>query len=103
MHDAFKRAVELAPSRFEFAYRFAESFYDLEQPDWDAALRAWSELEEKAPTDVERQTMRLHAANICLKLGKPEHAQALLSTVTEAGLQTQKEKLLVQLAEKPAK
>ncbi len=103
MHDAFRRAAELAPNRFEFAYRFAESFYDLEQPDWDAALRAWSDLEEKAPTDVERQTMRLHAANICLKLGKPEHAQALLSTVTEAALQTQKEKLLVQIAEKPAK
>ena len=29
MHNAFKRATELAPDRFEFAYRYAESFYDL--------------------------------------------------------------------------
>ena len=35
MHHAFQRASELAPSRFEFAYRYAESFYDLEKPDWD--------------------------------------------------------------------
>ncbi len=101
-HSAFKRAAELAPDRFEFAYRFAESFYDLENPDWDAALQAWSALEDKAPTPIERQTMRLHAANICLKVGKPDHARALLNTVEEPALQGQKQKLLEQLAA-PAK
>lgn len=99
MHDAFRRAAELAPDRFEFAYRFAESFYDLEQPDWEAALRAWSVLEEKAPTAIERQTMRLHAANICLKTGRVAHARALLETVDEPRLQGQKARLLPQLQE----
>jgi tetratricopeptide (TPR) repeat protein len=103
MHHAFQRAAELAPDRFEFAYRYAESFYDLEKPDWDAALKAWSALEDKAPTAIERQTMRLHAANICLKLGKRDHAKALLATVDEAGLQGQKQKLIAQLAETPKK
>src|SRR5204862_3878459 len=83
MHEGFKRAAELAPDRFEFAYRYAESFYDLEKPDWDGALKAWSGLEEKAPTAIERQTMRLHAVNICLKLGKRDHAKALLETIDE--------------------
>lgn len=99
MHHAFQRATELAPDRFEFAYRFAESFYDLEKPDWDEALKAWSALEEKAPTPIERQTMRLHAANICIKLGKLPHARALLDTVDEPQLQAQKQKLVAQLAE----
>src|ERR1051325_3547719 len=90
MHQAFKRAAELAPDRFEFSYRYAESFYDLEKPDWDGALKAWSALEEKAPTAIERQTMRLHAANVCLKMGKPDHARALLETVNEPALQGQK-------------
>lgn len=98
MHEAFRRAAELAPGRFEFAYRHAESFYDLEKPDWNAALKAWSALEDKAPTTIERQAMRLHAANICLKMGKPEHAKALLDTVDEPKLQGQKEKLVAQLA-----
>jgi tetratricopeptide (TPR) repeat protein len=99
MHHAFQRAAELAPDRFEFAYRFAESFYDLEKPDWAAALKAWSTLEEKAQTSIERQTMRLHAANICLKMGKPAHARALMDTVDDPKLQVQKERLLPQLAE----
>ena len=96
-HNAFKRAAELAPDRFEFAYRFAESFYDLETPDWEAALKAWGALEERATTPIERQTMRLHAANICLKLGKREHAKALLDTVDEPQLQGQKQRLLPQI------
>jgi tetratricopeptide (TPR) repeat protein len=98
MHHAFQRATELAPDRFEFAYRYAESFYDLEKPDWDTALKTWSALEEKAPTAIERQTMRLHAANICIKMGKRDHARALIETVNEPKLQGQKEKLVAQLA-----
>jgi tetratricopeptide (TPR) repeat protein len=99
MLHAFQRAAELAPDRFEFAYRYAESFYDLETPQWDEALKAWAALEEKAPTPVERQTMRLHAANILIKSGKPDHARALLETVDEPALAGQKQKLVAQLAE----
>lgn len=97
MFNAFKSASELAPERFEFAYRFAESFYDLEKPDWNAALKAWSALEDRAPTPIERQTMRLHAANVLIKQGKLEHARALLATVDEPKLQGQKERLRPQL------
>ena len=102
-HEAFRRAAELAPGRIEFTYRYAESFYDLEKPDWEGALKAWGALEEKAPTDTERQTMRLHAANICLKMGKPEHARALLASVTEPTLAAQKQKLVAQLDAKADK
>ncbi|MEO7412514.1 MAG: hypothetical protein ABIZ81_04085 [Opitutaceae bacterium] len=103
IQTAFKLATELAPDRFEFAYRQAESFYDMEKPDWEAALRAWAALEEKAPTDVERQTMRLHAANIFLKLGKPDHCRSLLDAIVEPSLQNQKQKLVAQLAESEKK
>ena len=99
MSKAFQRAAELAPDRFEFCYRYAESFYDLDNPDWDAALKTWAALEEKAPTPVERQTMRLHAANILFKTGKAVHARALLETVDEPSLQGQKQKLVAQFAE----
>jgi len=99
MHRAFQRAAELAPDRIEFTYRYGESFYDLETPDWDGALKVWAALEEKAATPIERQTMRLHAANVLIKQGKPDHARALLETVDEPTLQTQKQKLVAQLAE----
>lgn len=103
MRKAFERASELAPDRFEFAYRYAECFYDLSTPDWETALKLWAALEEKAPTPVERQTMRLHAANVLLKMGRREHARSLLGTVDEPSLQKQKQKLVAQLAETPKK
>ena len=99
MANAFKRAAELAPDRFEFAYRYAESFYDLSTPNWDAALKAWAALEDKAQTPIERQTMRLHAANVLIKQGKIDHAKTLIATVDEPSLQGQKQKLVAQLAE----
>lgn len=102
MQGAFKRATELAPDDFAFAYRYAESFYDLGTPDWDAALKQWSTLEEKAQTPIERQTMRLHAANVLIKMGKLDHAKALIDTVDVPELQVQKQRLVVQL-QPPAK
>ena len=102
-HDAFRQAAELAPDRIEFTYRYAESFYDLPKPDWDGALKVWGQLEEKAQSDIERQTMRLHAANILIKQGKTDYAMTLLNTVTEKGLQEQRQKLVAQIAEKAKK
>lgn len=99
IHEAFRKAAELAPDRIEFTYRYAESFYHRDPPDWDAALKAWGALEEKAPTPIERETMRLHAANVLIKQGRHDHARALLDTITEEPLQKQKEKLVAQLAE----
>jgi tetratricopeptide (TPR) repeat protein len=97
VHEAFRRAAELAPDRIEFTYRYAESFYDMQQPDWEGALAAWTSLEEKAESEVERQTMRLHAANVLIRQGRIEHARAVLTTVTDPALASQKEKLVAEI------
>lgn len=103
MFEAFRKAAELAPDKFAYAYRAAEAYYDLEKPSWDAALKAWAALEERAKPGVEQQTIRLQAANVLLKQGKPERAAALMATVTEGVLQKQKQTLLDQMAPKPEK
>jgi len=97
IHEAFRQAAELGPDRIEFTYRYAESFYHLDQPDWEGALRAWSTLEIKAPSVVERETMRLHAANVLIKQGKTDEARRVLETITEPALAKPKEKLVAQL------
>jgi tetratricopeptide (TPR) repeat protein len=97
IHEAFQKAAELAPDRIEFTYRYAESFYHLEPPDWDRALQAWSTLEIKAPTAIERETMRLHAANVLIKQGKTVEARGVLDTITESALAKPKEKLVAEL------
>lgn len=97
-HEGFRKAAELAPDRLEFTYRYAESFYDLEKPDWDAALEAWGKLEQQAHSEIEKETMRLQAANVCVKAGKLDHAKILLESVTDPKLTEQKQKLVAQLS-----
>lgn len=103
MLEAFRRAAELAPGNMAFGYRAAEAYYDLETPRWEEALKVWGELEEKAQAGVEQQTIRLHAANVLVKLERRDHARALLVTVTEPALQKQKQTVLDELAAKGEK
>jgi tetratricopeptide (TPR) repeat protein len=103
MLEAFKRGAELAPDNFAYAYRHAEAFYDLAEPQWDEALKLWGALEQRAKPGVEQQTIRLHAANVLFKLGRPDHARALLVTVIEPVLQKQKQTLLDSQAPAAAK
>jgi tetratricopeptide (TPR) repeat protein len=97
MQEAFKNAADLAPTRVEFTYRYAESFYDMQDPDWAAALKAWEGMESRAQSDVERQTMRLHQANVLLNMGKADLAKAILGGVTDPTLAEQKQKLVARL------
>ncbi len=97
MLEAFAKAAALAPDRIEFTYRHAEAYYDLEKPDWEAALRAWAALEEKAENPIERETMRLHAAQVLIKQGHADRARLVLATVAEPALAAQKQKLVAQL------
>ena len=103
MLEAFRRGAELAPDNFAYAYRHAEAYYDLETPQWDEALKMWGALEQRAKPGLEQQTIRLHAANVLLKLSRPDYARALLVTVTEPVLQKQKQTLLDSLAPAAAK
>jgi tetratricopeptide (TPR) repeat protein len=103
MQQAFKRATELAPKNFAFAYRYAQSFYDLANPDWDEALKVWGALEEQVSPGLEKETIRLHAVNILVKQKMFDHARLLLGTVTAVPLKEQKQKLLDQLPPNPEK
>lgn len=97
MHNAFDQARTHAPDNLFFAYRYCESFYDLEAPSWEEAYAAWEALEVRVTSPVEQQTVRLHRANVRLKQGRPAEARALLENVTESVLAEQKQKLIAQL------
>ncbi len=101
--EAFRRAAELAPDNIAYAYRAAEAYYDLETPRWDEAAKAWAALEERAAPGLEKETIRLQAANVLVKSGRPDHARVVLSGVTDVRLEKQKQTLLDQLAVKGEK
>jgi tetratricopeptide (TPR) repeat protein len=98
MLDAFRKAAELAPDRIEFVYRYAESFYDMGDPDWASALKVWERLEAHGESEIERQTMRLHEANVLLYMGRTDDARGVLDRVTDPALEAQKEKLVARLS-----
>ncbi|TAG31150.1 MAG: hypothetical protein EAZ36_03235 [Verrucomicrobia bacterium] len=90
---AFDRAVALAPERTDFAYRAAEAYYGLANPDWDAAFAAWSAIERRLTGTIEIQTVRLHLALVRWKQGLAGEARELLATVDAPPLIAQKAKL----------
>lgn len=96
MLDGFRQAANLAPDSIPYAYRYCEAYYDLETPDWPAALVAWRALGARLTAPIERQTVALHEANVLLRLGRGAEAEAVLATVTDERLATQKEKLVAQ-------
>jgi tetratricopeptide (TPR) repeat protein len=98
MQQAFQAAANLAPDRIEFVYRYAESFYDMKDPDWPAALKEWQDLDAHAQSDIERQTMRLHEVNVILNMGRDAEARKVLATVTDPKLDAQKQKLVARMA-----
>ncbi len=103
MHEAFRQAMELSPGSIPHAYRYGESYYDLENPDWEEALDFWRSLELKAEAGVEKQTIRLHQANVLIKQKKYPEAHELLKTVTEQPLEGQKQKLVALLPSEKTK
>jgi len=98
MQDAFRIAAELAPNRIEFTYRYAESFYDMEEPDWNLALRQWEALESGAQSELERETMRLQKTNVLIYMGRTEQARKALETIRDPALEGQKQKLIARLS-----
>jgi len=103
MQDAFEHAMARAPGNIGYAYRYGQSFYDLERPEWSAALTFWRQLEEKVTPPVEKETIRLHQASVLIRQQKFAEARAMLATVKAAVLEGQKQKLVAQLAADSAK
>jgi len=97
MQHAFAEAVRLDPESLPYAYRYAESYYDLENPPWDEAMAAWLALEERVETPTEKQMMRLHQANVLLFQGELDAAEVMLQENFEGVLASQQERLLARL------
>jgi tetratricopeptide (TPR) repeat protein len=103
MQDAFEEASALAPGNTAYAYRYGESYYDLERPEWSAAFTFWRSFEEKMTAPLEKETARLHQANVLIHQEKFAGAREVLATIAEPALQAQKQKLVAQLEAKSAK
>ncbi len=75
----FARAMTLAPQVRAFVWRHAEAYYDMSDPDWNAALGAWDGLAALTTNAVEQEVIRLHRIRILIELRRFPEARELLA------------------------
>jgi tetratricopeptide (TPR) repeat protein len=101
MHEAFRSASKLAPDNFEYKLRYAQSFFDISDPDWDKALGVWQELRNQARDHPvsEREYLALGEARVMTQLGMEKEAVTILKTITSPSLRATRESLIKELKE----
>ena len=104
MHEAFRSASKLAPGNFEYKLRYAQSFFDISDPDWDKALGVWQDLRNQArdrPVS-EREYLALGEARAMTQLGRGKEAVTILKSITSPSLRATRESLIKELKESDA-
>jgi tetratricopeptide (TPR) repeat protein len=74
----FAEASRLAPADPEYARAYAEVFYSIPNPDWNAALAAWDRFRELT---TNKDFALLNLARVHMKLGQKDQARACLAEV----------------------
>lgn len=80
--NLYSNAIRLDPLDFKLAADVAQTFYGIQPPRPDEALRAWTNAFLLATDDSERQGVHTHFARVKLKAGQFAEAQAHLDAVT---------------------
>lgn len=86
VQQEFLAASAVEPENLNFLRRYAESFYDVENPDWRRALAAWERLRKKIPQEEKAASaplISLHRARALAELGRIDEAYTLLRESAE--------------------
>lgn len=94
MQSAFARARQLDPTSQTVAWRYAQSFYDVANPDWKAALAAWDKAQSLTTDPLELPILRMHRARCLIEMGDKNAAQSLLEIPVPPALEKTRDDLL---------
>jgi len=97
--NLYSNAIRLDPLDFKLAADVAQTFYGIQPPRPEDALRAWTNAFNLATDDSERQGVHTHFARVKLKAGQFAEAQVHLDAVTNAEYADLKRRLVRTLAE----
>lgn len=82
MLEAFNSARKLEPDQLPLQFRYGEAFYDVESPDWEAALTHWQALlDSPALSTTEADAVRLHQVRCLIELGRSEQIPPIASQI----------------------
>ena len=96
----YKKALELDLENFDLAEDIAQTYYGIRTSDQPskmarphAALAAWQYAAALAPSEFEKQGVRIHLARVYLEMENSEQAKRELNQVTLPVYQTLKERV----------
>ena len=102
MQESFRTAATLNPTHLPYRLRYAQSFFDVARPNWDAAIEEWQQLVDFPGDPVQRQMMELYMARARFEAGHHSAARKIIKGINRPELQESKEKLLAMIdAEHP--
>ncbi|MFL3657868.1 MAG: tetratricopeptide repeat protein [Opitutales bacterium] len=94
MQESFRTAAMLNPSHLPYRLRYAQSFFDVSRPNWDAAIEEWQQLVEFPSDPAQKQLMELYMARARFGAGHHTAARKIIRGINRPELQKSKEKLL---------
>jgi tetratricopeptide (TPR) repeat protein len=94
MQLSFEKAHRLAPENRDFHMRWAESYFNVFNPDWEEVLVIWNDLLMTSTNVFERDVMNLQKARVLIHLSRFYEARELIEGVNDPALRDSKRKLL---------
>ena len=100
IQNRFRKAAMLAPAHLPYRIRYAQSFFDIARPNWEAALEEWQQLVNFVESPEEKQMMQLYMAKTRFEMGHHTAAQKIIKGIDEPSLEHSKDILLKQIKAK---
>ncbi len=93
----YSAIAEKNPDKLDVQLRYAQSFYDLFEPDWNKALSIWQEVLRLSALNIERQIAQANIARVLIELNRDAEARQILENVTAPSLERAKKLLIKEL------
>ncbi len=94
MQESFRAAAMLNPTHLPYRLRYAQSFFDVSRPNWEAAIEEWQQLADFPGDPTQQQLMELYMARARFGAGHHTAARKIIKRIDRPELQESKEKLL---------
>ncbi len=90
----FKKAIELDPKNSHLYWRYAQSFYEQSDANWENALQAWNAVEAFVFINIDKNNVLVNKARVLIELYRDDEAMQILEKIDTPSLQKNKNRLI---------
>lgn len=97
--EQFRQARDLAPGEYSFSSAYAETFFMVENPNWQQAYDAWQFCLSQPLDDGQRHHVYANLARVCMRMARYDEAGTWLGKMNGEQFQGLRSKLQRKLTE----